>query len=534
MHPAVRALTLAATLALVIGACAPGSGPSGGGTPATATPAAAEKPTYGGTVTFALENDVINFDPMLSRAFVDRNVHYQIYDSLVRIGASGKIIPWLAEKWEFSDGDKTVSFALRKDVKYHDGTPFDAESVKWNIDRYRTTKGSARSGELAPVELVEVVDPQTVRFKLKAPFSAFLATLVDRAGMMVSRKAVEAGGEDFTRKAFRAGSGPFILTEAVKDDRMILERNPNWWGTDKDGNKLPFLDKVIVRPITDADVRLTNVRTGNAHVINSVAFKDIAALKSEAELVYQEAPGVDFFRSLIPNRAPGFTFNEGRYVKAVAMAIDRKEILDKVYFGVGTVGYGTIAPPHFAYDASFKPYERPDLEGAKRLVREVGKGPLRFEMLVRAGDAQELQLAQLIQAQLARAEISVDLKQIQFAEILKLQDEKKFPGMTLVGWSGRIDPDGNTYDHIYTKRPFNDSSYTNKEVDRLLDEQRATTDEAKRRAALRAAEQIYVVDDPARVWFRFGASHLLSVKKLNGLEPYPDQMIRFQFGWLKK
>ncbi len=534
-----RFLALVAVFAAILAACGPGTpsggvAPTGGASAAPAATAAADKPAYAGTVTFALENDVINFDPLLSRAFVDRNVHYQIYDSLVRIDASGKIIPWLAEKWEFSDGGRTVTFSLRKDVTYHDGTKFDAESVKWNIERYKNTKGSARSGELAPVESVEVVDPQTVRFKLKAPFSAFLATLVDRAGMMVSRKAVEAGGEDFTRKAFRAGTGPFILTEAVKDDHMTLERNPSWWGTDKDGNKLPFLDKVIVRPITDADVRLTNVRTGNAHVINSVAFKDIAALKSEAELVYQEAPGVDYFRSLIPNRAPGFTFNEGRYVKAVAMAIDRKEILDKVYFGVGTVGYGTIAPPHFAYDASFKPYERADLEGAKRLVREVGKGPLRFEMLVRAGDAQELQLAQLIQGQLAKAEITVELKQIQFAEILKLQDERKFPGMTLVGWSGRIDPDGNTYDHIYTNRPFNDSSYSNKEVDRLLDEQRATTDEAKRKAALRAAEQIYVVDDPARVWFRFGASHLLSVKKLNGLVPYPDQLIRFQFGWLKK
>lgn len=532
MRHRVSLITSLAIFAVILGACA-GGGPTGGGD-GQASPGGAGKPTPGGTVTFALENDVINFDPMLSRAFVDRNVHYQIYDSLVRIDAKGKIIPWLAEKWEFSDGDKAVTFSLRKDVKYHDGTPFDAESVKWNIDRYRTTKGSARSGELAPIESVEVVDPQTVRFKLKSPFSAFLAQLVDRSGMMVSRKAAEAGGEDFTRKAFRAGTGPFILTEAVKDDHMTLERNPDWWGKDKDGNKLPFLDKIIVRPITDADVRLTNVRTGNAHVINSVPFKDIAALKSEAELVFQQAPGVDWFRSLIPNRAPGFTFSDGRYVKAVAMAIDRKEILDKVYFGVGTVGYGTIAPPHFAYDASFKPYERPDVEGAKRLVREVGKGALRFEMLVRSGDAQELQLAQLIQAQLAKAEITVDLRQIQFAEILKLQDEKKFPGMTLVGWSGRIDPDGNTYDHIYSKRPFNDSSYSNKEVDRLLDEQRAMKDEAKRKAALRAAEQIYVVDDPARVWFRFGTSDLLSVKKLQGLEPYPDQMIRFQYGWLKK
>src|SRR5260370_28214346 len=132
-----------------------------GGTPAaaparaatTAAPAqAASKPAAaGGTITFVLENDVIDFDPMLSRAFVDRNAHYQIYDSLVRVDPTGKIIPWLADKWDTSADGKQVTFSLRKDVNYHDGSVFDAESVKWNIDRYRTTDSSARRGDLAPV-----------------------------------------------------------------------------------------------------------------------------------------------------------------------------------------------------------------------------------------------------------------------------------------------------------------------------------------------------------------------------------------------
>ena len=222
---------------------------------ATTAPAQASKPAAaGGTINFVIENDIIDFDPLRSRAFVDRNVHYSIYDSLVRIDPSGKIIPGLAEKWDPSADGKQVTFALRKDVKYHDGSAFDAESVKWNIDRYRTTDGSARTGELAPVDNVEVVDPATVRFNLKTPFSPLLSLLVDRAGMMVSRKAVEAGGEDFTRKAFKAGTGAFVLTEAVKDDHTTLEKNPDWWGKDSAGNKLPFVDKVIIRPVTNSDV----------------------------------------------------------------------------------------------------------------------------------------------------------------------------------------------------------------------------------------------------------------------------------------
>jgi peptide/nickel transport system substrate-binding protein len=214
------------------------------------------------------------------------------------------------------------------------------------------------------------------------------------------------------------------------------------------------------------------------------------------------------------------------------MAIDRNELLQKAFFGVGAVGYGTIAPPHFAFDPAFKPHEKADAEGARKLVVEVGKGPLSFEFLVSSGDPATLQQAQLLQAQLGKAEIKAEIKQLEFAQILELQSQKSFPGMTFVGWSGRIDPDANTYDHIYTGRPFNDSSYSNKEVDRLLDEQRTLTDEAKRRELLRKAEQIYVVDDPARVWFRFGVAQLITTKKVSGLEPYPDQIVRFQYARL--
>lgn len=503
--------------------------------PPTSAPAApaAPKVATGGTITFVLANDVIDFDPLRSRAFVDRNAHYQIYDSLVRIDSSGKIIPWLAEKWETAADGSAVTFSLRKGVRYHDGSPFDAESVKWNIDRYRTADGSARSGELAPVAGVDVVDDSTVRFNLKTPFAPMLSQLVDRAGMMVSRQAVEAGGADFTRKAFKAGTGPFILTEAVKDDHITLEKNPDWWGTDQAGNRLPLLDKVIIKPIENRDVRLTNVKTGDAQVANNIAGKDIVVVKADSALDYQQKPALAF-DSLIPNRKAGFVFEEGRYVKAVAMAIDRQEILDKVWFGLGTVGYGTIAPSHFAFDSNFKPFEKPDPEAARKLVAEVGKGPLAFEYLVPSGDPFLVQQAQLIQSQLKKADITAELVQLEFAQILALQNEKSFKGLTQVGWSGRIDPDGNAYDHIYTGRPFNDSSYSNKEVDRLLDEQRTSSDESKRRAALRAAEQIYAVDDPARIFFRTGAAQLLTVKRLQGLEVYPDQILRFQFAWLQR
>ncbi len=518
-------------LAVIVGACAPSaSGPSSSAGPATAS--AGAKSNYGGTLTFALENDVSNLDPMLSGLFVDRNIHYAIYDSLVRVDTKGNIIPWLAEKWTTSTDGKTVTFNLRQGVKYQDGSVFDAASVKWNIERYINTKGSARTGDLAAVASVDVIDANTVKFNLKSPFAPLLAALVDRAGMMVSQKVVDAMGADFTLKPFKAGTGPFILTEAVKNDHYTLERNPDWWGKDAAGNKLPYLDKIIVKPILDGDVRLTNLRTNQAQVLNNVAGKDVPAVKADPTLTYLEA-GSFAWSSMIPNEAPGYLFNEKRYVKAVSMAIDRQEILDKGPFQ-GIVGYGPIAPAHLGFDANFKPFAKPDIEGAKKLVADVGKGPLEFELLVSSGDAAILQQAQLIQAELAKADIKMNIKTQLFNDIVTLQQSHKHAGMTLIGWSGRLDPDGNSYDFVVTGKTNNDSSYSNSKVDDLMNQQRVESDPAKRAQLLQQAQQIYVVDDPARIWFQFGVSPILTTKAVTGMQSYADRIPRFETAQLAK
>ena len=530
MRSARYLVALLASFAILLSACAGSQQPAGGG----ASPSAGAKATSGGSITFALENDVSNLDPMLSSLFVDRNIHYAMYDSLVRVTPKGDIIPWLADKWETSADGKAVTFTLRTDVKFHDGTAFDAEAVKWNIERYKTTTGSQRTGDLSSVDTVTVVDPKTVKFNLKSAFAPLLGALVDRAGMMVSKAVQTAMGTDFTLKPFKAGTGPFVLTEAVKGDHYTLEKNPNWWGKDTDGSKLPYLDKITVRPIIDADVRLTNLRTGNAQVINGISGKDVPAIKADSTLTYQEV-GSFAWDSMIPNETAGFIFNEKRYVKAVAMAIDRDELLQKgPAAGWGLVGYGPISPAHFAYDANFKPWPKADPDGAKKLVAEVGKGQLKFELLVQSGSAATLQSAQLIQAQLAKADIVADIKTQLFNDIVTLQQAKKHTGMTLVGWSGRLDPDGNTYDFVVAGKPNNDSGYTNAKVDELMNQQRAESDVAKRKTLLQQAQQIYVVDDPARVWLGFGVSPIVTVKNLLGFTAYPDRIPRFETGHLEK
>jgi len=517
-----RAVAVFAVLATVLAAC---SGPTSSG-PTGSAPSGA-KPVYGGSVTFAMNSDISNMDPMLSGLFVDRHLMYAMYDSLVRVTPKGDIIPWLATKWTVSPDGKSYTFSLRTDVKYHDGTAFDAASAKWNLDRYRLTKGSLRLGELAPVDTVTVVDPATLKVDLKTPSAPLLSVLVDRSGMMLSQKTVEAGGADFTRKAFNAGSGPFILTEAVKDDHYTYKKNPTWWGTAPNGDKLPYLDQVIIKPITDSDVRLTNVRTGQVQATNVVTGKDVPTVKADSTLTYQEIAGIGF-NSLVPNRAPGFLFNDKRYIQAVNYAMDRDELLTKgPAQGVGAVGYGPYAPSHFCYDPNFKPFAKPDVAKAKQLVADVGK-PLAFELLVSSGDAATLQFAQLLQSELAKADITMNIKTLLFNDIVTLQQKHQQSGMTLIGWSGRIDPDGNTYDFNYTGRPNNDSAYSNTDVDALLDQTRTATDQAKRKDLFQKAQQIFVVDDPSRIFYSFNAAQLLTAKSVQGFSVFPDQLPRFE------
>jgi peptide/nickel transport system substrate-binding protein len=524
-----RTIAILAALAILLAACtgATSGGPSG-------SAATGAKAAYGGSVTFAMNSDISNMDPMLSGLFVDRHLMYAMYDSLVRVTPKGDIIPWLSALPTVSADGKSYTFKLRTDVKYHDGTQFDAASAKWNLDRYRLTKESLRLGELAPVDSVTVVDQFTLRVDLKTPSAPFLSVLVDRSGMMLSQKTVEAGGADFTRKAFNAGSGPFILTEAVKDDHYTFKKNPNWWGTAANGDKLPYLDQVIIKPITDGDVRLTNVRTGQVQATNAVTGKDVPTVKADNTLVYQEIAGIGY-NSLVPNRAAGFIFNDARYIQAVDYAMDRDELLNKgPAQGVGVVAYGPYAPSHFAYDPNFKPFAKPDIAKAKSLVAAVGKGNLTFELLVSSGDAATLQFAQLLQSELAKADITMNIKTMLFNDIVTLQQKHQQLGMTLIGWSGRIDPDGNTYDFNYTGRPNNDSAYSNKQVDALLDQTRTATDNAKRKDLFLQAQQIFVVDDPSRIFYSYNAAQLLTAKNIQGFQDFPDQLPRFETVWVQK
>ena len=526
--PAASSVTgAAATTAPAAATSAAPAASASSGTQATTAPAAGT-PKKGGMLRAAQSNENATLDPLTSGFVSERQAYYNMYDSLVAIDTNLKIIPSLAESWETPD-PMTYIFHLRKDVKFHDGTDFNADAVKFNLDRYLNDKTSARVGEISFIDTTTVVDPFTVKVSMKKPFAPFLANLVDRAGMMLSPTAVKAGGADFSRKPVGAGTGAFKFVEWVNNDHLTLTRNPNYWKKDASGNQLPYLDQVIFRPITDSTVMLANLKTGDIDASYYIPPKDVATTKASSEIVLQSGPGLSFDAFEFNTLKPPFDKKELR--QAVAEAIDRAQISKTVYFGTEQVGYGPIPPSSWAFDPTLTPYTG-SVDKAKQYLAAGGQpNGFTFEYLLAGGNPVGLQLLQLVKDQLAKAGITLNITQ---SDAPKIQADARAGNFqaTGYGWSGRIDPDGNIYNQLHTGGGLADTKYSSQPVDDLLDKTRAASDQGQRKTLFQQAQKL-IVDDAPMAWWGFAPAYLLTRPNVQGMQLYADYIMRFDVAWLK-
>jgi peptide/nickel transport system substrate-binding protein len=503
----MRRVALGFISVLLIGACGGGGGGGGGTTSGT--------PQRGGTVTIALESELRTLDPMNSSLLVEREVFYNMYDSLFTIDPSLKIHPGLVTTWDTSD-PLNYKFTLRSGVKYHDGTPFNGASVKANIERYKTGTGSVRKSDLASVNSVEVVDDSHVILHLKKPDATLLATLVDRAGMMLSMDAVAKGGANFSLVPVGAGSGPFEFVEWKRNDHLTLKKNPSYWRSG-----LPYLDGVTYRAIPDVNAILSALRTGDIDIARVIAAKDVASVKADSSFIYKNVPAIGFNGFELNAGAP--PFNDPARRQAVAMAIDRYSILKNINFNIGVVGYGPIPPSSWAFDSTEKIYDHADASKAKSTATG-------FTFTFKTtSDPVNQQLAQLIQSELLAAGITMQIQTEEFATYQQECANHQFQACG-VNWSGRIDPDGNMYAWWHTGGSFNDSLYSNPQVDQWLDDARTSADQAKRKADYVNAQK-QIVQDAPYVFTTFGVSAQISDTKVHNFTLYPDLMIRMAEVW---
>lgn len=502
---------LIAMLVLMLSAC---SGQSSNSESTGGTEKAATK-KEDNTLIVGLDDDPPQLDPHISTAAVDRQVFQNIYDKLVDIDEKMEIIPGLAKTWEISEDGKTYTFNLAEGVKFHDGTPFNAEAVKFNFDRMLDPSlGSARTSELSSVEKVEVVDEYIVKVQLKQPFSPFLAILTDRAGMMVSPTAVKEKGADFSNSP--VGTGPYKFVERVKQDRLVVEKSTDYWG------EAPKIDKIIYRPYADENVRKTNFVSGDSDIINKIPPKDVEELKNNSNITLSEVEGIGFQGIYINTTSE--PFNNKALRQAFDLVIDRDAIVKVALHGTGVPAASAIAPSSWAYDDRIK-VKKKDIEKAKKIMADAGfPDGFSFTLKINPKPVEE-QVGQMIQAMAAEAGIKVEVEIVEFGTMLDQMDNKQFQA-TRLGWSGRVDPDGNIHPLFTTGGSIN-YGYSNKEMDALLNKARTTTDQNERKEIYYEAMKFGQEEVPY-IFLYHETDYKAFKNYVKGFEHIPDQMMRFK------
>jgi peptide/nickel transport system substrate-binding protein len=493
---------------------------------APGVPAAwAQAPKKGGTLRVGFYVEAATMDPHLSGSKVDRQVYHNIFEPLVVLDNKLGIKPGLAESWTQPD-NKTLVFKLRRGVKFHDGTDFNAEAARFNFTRMKTETRSVRKNELANVDTVDVVDPYTIRLNLKKPDAALLATLTDRAGMMVSPKVVQERGAELERNAKGAGTGPFEFVEWVKDDHLLIKRNDSYWN--KQGG--PYLDRVRYRPIPDDTVKLQSLQAGEIDVMDYVQPRDVAAVKADKNVVVLDVPSLaDFAYQLNHARPP---FNVKALRQAVAAALDLEQIVKGVWLNVGVPANGPIPPTSWAYDKSIPPIKR-DLAKVRAKLAEGGK-PGGFEFTVTTNNLPiNIQEAEVMQAQLAEAGIKMKVNLVDGGTLISNGNAKNFE-MISFQWSGRPDPDGNVY-QFYKTSPgisLNWSGIANPQLDALLDKTREVSSQAERKKLYSDVTRI-LQDELPMIFIVHPIEPKAFSPKVQNYDPVPDGMMRFKDVWLR-
>ena len=474
------------------------------------------------TLRVGLAEDPDVLDPTLARTFVGRIVFAAMCDKLFDIDDKLDIVPQLATGYAWSADNKTLTIKLRQGVTFHDGEALDAAAVKYSIERHKTMAGSNRRGELAPVASVDVVDSSTVRLNLSAPFAPLLAQLADRAGMIVSPKAAQAEGDKFGSKPVCAG--PFRFAERVAQDRIVLERFPNYW------NKAAIhFDRIVYLPIPDSTVRLANLRSGQLDFIERLAASDVPQVKSDGrfklskitEIGYQGIT-INVGKSELAQKNP--LGRDPRVREAFELALDRDGIVQVAMDGEADPGNQWVAPTNPFY-AKNVPIPARNLARAKALLQEAGVPNPSFTLMTpTTADAQRI--AQVVQAMAREAGFDVKIQSTEFATSLDLADKGQFDAYVLA-WSGRADPDGNIFSFDACKQPLNYAGYCKPEIDDLLKQSRTTGDVAARRKIFGDIAAIVLKDRP--IVYLFHRHWLWAyTSKLTGLRTIPDGLVRVQ------
>jgi peptide/nickel transport system substrate-binding protein len=471
---------------------------------AVAPTEAPAEPVVGGSVSRAITTEPTSLDPHGPPGSGQNVILPYIYDTLVYRDMENKSQPYLAKSWEVADDGMTITFELRDDVTFHDGTPLNADAVVFTFNRFKEAKTSPSAG-LATMDGVEALDEYTVQFSFSKPSATFFSTLASPYAGIVSPTAVEADSEAFGQQP--VGSGPFKLKEWQQGTAVVLERNPDYqWSPGIITNLgAPFIENVSFKVIPDASTQLAAMQAGEVDLIFVNSPSHIAKLKEDSNVNLIEAR----LNSLI---YLGFNLantplDDMAVRQALAHAINKQEIVEAALGGVGEPAFAPMAATLPGFDPSLKEYELGyDPELASSMLAEAGfvagddgtlskdGEPLNLKLLTYARAPNE-DVAVLIQSQLKAIGVNMEIEQFDTRTAAQAATAGEFD---LLLWRyDRNDSDGlNVYLHSSRIGSTNRFSYSNPEVDALLDSAATEMDDAARAEFYIEAQKLIMADAP--------------------------------------
>jgi len=417
----------------------------------------AKGPKYGGTLVQGFGVYPNSLDAQVASGGSSRVMVSQYNETLIDTDQKGNLLPGLATSWELTD-PKTIIFHLRKGVKFQDGTDFNAEAVKFNFERIagkiepKITGPGKRTAN--SFESVEAVDPYTVKIKMKGPDAGILSFMHGWFTAMVSPTAVKKWGDKYLFHP--TGTGPFILKKHIPGSQILYEKFDGYWKKDKDGNALPYLDKMKIMIIPDPATREAALRSGTIDMDQEIAAKHAIRLRKNPKIEVITIEG--FLAKFLPLNTGKPPMDNVWFRKAVNMAIDRQEIITSIYQGEGSIPNGFFSPISWAYDPNLKWYDY-NLEKAKDALKKSGL-PEGTSFKVAVYNPQAKAEAELVQAQLKRVGINMVIDNVDFATF---NSQYRRQGLYHAAFTGYpqtgYDPGFMNFVFHFSKGPYSDPSH---------------------------------------------------------------------------
>ncbi len=488
------------------------------------TARAQDKIRRGGTLRISALTNPSSLDPATGGAGTDHSFLYPLYDTLTEWDfATLAPKPGLAQKWSYPD-PTTMVLDLHPGVKFHDGTVMDAEAVKFNLVRSKTDARSNIKTDLASVESVRVTGPLQVTLKLNVPDAALPGILADRAGMMVSPKALQDGGGALNRAP--VGTGGYTFVSWTDNNRLVYKRNANYWKPER-----PYLDGIELSIISELATGLRSVTAGQNDFIYHLPPRQRAILDRAKTLKVVSGP-TTYCAQLYLNwgRPP---FDNVKVRQAVNFAVDREAYLKATYAGIGEPAYMNLPSSHWGYDADTAKLYRHDPDKARKLLAEAGyKDGLTVEF---AGynDGDSVQRQEVLIEQFRKAGINLRFFSGPIPEISAAYfgAEKKGAGL-LAAWTGRPDP-SMSYALMYGKNAYFNAGRADVPagLDDAIKASRATEDLAIRKRELAKVQRIvmeHALVVPLAFQFELNAMN----KKVMGYQPNLLGKPKYENVWL--